>query len=104
MHASIACLLLNEDDVWVSLGNAMKAKQLESTLASKLLFDPESDLEHIFTEQVQEVERQIADLQRELEVREVSRGGFRAVQENERALQRTETIMQQRLANALVRP
>jgi hypothetical protein len=27
MHASIACLLLYEDYVWVSLGNAMKAKQ-----------------------------------------------------------------------------
>jgi hypothetical protein len=28
MHASIACLLLYEDHhVWVSLGNAMKAKQ-----------------------------------------------------------------------------
>jgi hypothetical protein len=27
MHASIACLLLYEDQVWVSLGNAMKAKQ-----------------------------------------------------------------------------
>ena len=26
MHASIACLLLYEDYVWVSLGNAMKAK------------------------------------------------------------------------------
>ena len=25
MHASIACLLLYEDYVWVSLGNAMKA-------------------------------------------------------------------------------
>jgi hypothetical protein len=27
MHASIACLLLYGDYVWVSLGNAMKAKQ-----------------------------------------------------------------------------
>jgi hypothetical protein len=27
MHASIACLLLYEDHVWVSLGNEMKAKQ-----------------------------------------------------------------------------
>jgi hypothetical protein len=27
MHASMACLLLYEDYVWVSLGNAMKAKQ-----------------------------------------------------------------------------
>ncbi len=27
MHASIACLLLYEDYVWVSLGNVMKAKQ-----------------------------------------------------------------------------
>jgi hypothetical protein len=27
MHASIACLLLYEDYVWVSLGNAMKARQ-----------------------------------------------------------------------------
>jgi hypothetical protein len=27
MHASIACLLFHEDYVWVSLGNAMKAKQ-----------------------------------------------------------------------------
>jgi hypothetical protein len=27
LHASIACLLLYEDFVWVSLGNAMKAKQ-----------------------------------------------------------------------------
>jgi hypothetical protein len=26
MHASIACLLLDEDDAWVSLGNAMQAK------------------------------------------------------------------------------
>jgi hypothetical protein len=26
MHALIACLLLYEDYVWVSLGNAMKAK------------------------------------------------------------------------------
>jgi hypothetical protein len=25
MHASTACLLLYEDDVWVSLGNTMKA-------------------------------------------------------------------------------
>jgi len=30
MHASIACLLLYEDYVWVSLGNAMKAKQSEA--------------------------------------------------------------------------
>ncbi len=27
MHASIACLLLYEDYVWVSLGNAMKTQQ-----------------------------------------------------------------------------
>jgi hypothetical protein len=27
MHASIACVLLYEDYVWISLGNAMKAKQ-----------------------------------------------------------------------------
>jgi hypothetical protein len=35
MHASIACLLLYEDYVWVSLGNAMKAnlKQSNSGLA-----------------------------------------------------------------------
>ena len=31
MHASIACLLLYEDYVWVSLGNAMKAKQSNYT-------------------------------------------------------------------------
>ena len=31
MHASIACLLLYEDYVWVSLGNAMKAKQSKAT-------------------------------------------------------------------------
>jgi hypothetical protein len=30
MHASIACLLLYEAYVWVSLGNAMKAKQSEA--------------------------------------------------------------------------
>jgi hypothetical protein len=35
MHASIACLLLYEDYVWVSLGNAMKAKQ--SNLKAKQL-------------------------------------------------------------------
>jgi hypothetical protein len=29
-HASIACLLLSEDHVWVSLGNAMNAKQSEA--------------------------------------------------------------------------
>ncbi len=52
--------------------------------------------------ELQEVERQIADLRRDVEAREVSRGGFRAVQENERALQRTEAIMETRLANALV--
>jgi hypothetical protein len=32
MHASIACLLLYEDYVWVSLGNAMKAKQSKAML------------------------------------------------------------------------
>jgi hypothetical protein len=32
MHASIACLLLCEDYVWVSLGNAMKAKQSTALL------------------------------------------------------------------------
>jgi hypothetical protein len=32
MHASIACLLLYEDYVWVSLGNAMKAKQSKDGL------------------------------------------------------------------------
>jgi hypothetical protein len=32
MHASIACLLLYEDYVWVSLGNAMKAKQSKATM------------------------------------------------------------------------
>jgi hypothetical protein len=31
MHASITCLLLYEDYVWVSLGNAMKAKQSKAT-------------------------------------------------------------------------
>jgi hypothetical protein len=31
MHASIACLLLYEDYVWVSLENAMKAKQSVGT-------------------------------------------------------------------------
>ncbi len=30
MHASIACLLLYEDYVWVSLGNVMKAKRTKA--------------------------------------------------------------------------
>jgi hypothetical protein len=34
MHASIACLLLYEDYVWVSLGNAMKAKQSKANRGS----------------------------------------------------------------------
>jgi hypothetical protein len=34
MHASIACLLLYEDYVWVSLGNAMKAKQAKQAKQS----------------------------------------------------------------------
>jgi hypothetical protein len=33
MHALIACLLLYEDYVWVSLGNAMKAKQSKAKLS-----------------------------------------------------------------------
>jgi hypothetical protein len=32
MHASIACVLLYEDYVWVSLVNAMKAKQSKAIL------------------------------------------------------------------------
>jgi hypothetical protein len=32
MHASIACLLLYEDYVWVSLENAMKTKQSKAKL------------------------------------------------------------------------
>ena len=34
MHASIACLLLYEDYVWVSLRKAMKAKQRQSKVVS----------------------------------------------------------------------
>jgi hypothetical protein len=34
-HASIACLLLYEDYVWVSLGNAMKAKQSKAKQMGK---------------------------------------------------------------------
>ena len=35
MHASIACLLLYEDYAWVSLGNAMKAKQSKASSMHK---------------------------------------------------------------------
>ena len=49
-----------------------------------------------------DVEGQIAELQKELETRQAARGGFKAVQENEKAVQRTEAIMETRIANALV--
>jgi hypothetical protein len=39
MHASIACLLLYEDYVWVSLGNAMKAKQSKAKSTSQRYHD-----------------------------------------------------------------
>ncbi len=52
MHASIACLLLYEDYVWVSLGNAMKAKQSkerererDSERETRRERDPERDSE-----------------------------------------------------------
>lgn len=52
-------------------------------------------------EELQGIERQIAEVQKELEKRQISRGGFKAVQENEKAVQRTEAIMETRIANAL---
>ncbi len=40
MHASIACLLLYEDYVWVSLGNAMKAKQSKVSHCQRVSIAP----------------------------------------------------------------
>ena len=51
MHASIACLLLYEDYVWVSLGNAMKAKQSKA-IPLKLKAEPKVILSKLASEEI----------------------------------------------------
>ncbi len=52
--------------------------------------------------QLTELDGTISTLRKEVQEKEATRGGFRAVQENEKAVQRAEIIMEKRLASALV--